>query len=114
MRIESKLPPQETRRRVLEVLKRKGPQTAQTLSRTLGITSMGVRQQLNALERDGLIQYRIERKGLGRPGHVYLLTGAGDELFPGAILSSPAACSKRSNCWMGKKESTGSLPSGPI
>jgi len=82
MGIESKLPPQETRRRVLEVLKREGPHSAQALSRILGITSMGVRQQLNALERDGLIQYRIERKGLGRPGHVYLLTGLGDELFP--------------------------------
>src|SRR5215510_1404610 len=73
---------QDTRRKLLDVLKKKGPQSIQALSRILGITSMGVRQQLNALERDGLIQYRIERKGLGRPGHVYLLTGLGDELFP--------------------------------
>jgi predicted ArsR family transcriptional regulator len=73
---------QDTRRKILDLLKKKGPQTVQALSRTLGITSMGVRQQLNALERDGLIQYRVEARGLGRPGYVYMLTGLGDELFP--------------------------------
>jgi predicted ArsR family transcriptional regulator len=72
---------QDTRRRILALLK-KGPQTVQALSRALGITSMGVRQQLNALERDGLIQYHVEPRGLGRPGYVYTLTGQGDELFP--------------------------------
>jgi predicted ArsR family transcriptional regulator len=73
---------QDTRRKILDLLKKKGPQTVQALGRTLGITSMGVRQQLNALERDGLIQYRVEARGLGRPGYVYMLTGLGDELFP--------------------------------
>src|SRR5262245_23311085 len=73
---------QDTRRKLLDVLKKKGPQSIQALSRILGSTSMGVRQQLNALERDGLIEFRVERKGRGRPGHVYRLTGPGDELFP--------------------------------
>jgi predicted ArsR family transcriptional regulator len=82
MQTVPKLPLQDTRRKILELLKKKGAQTVQALSRALGITSMGVRQQLNALERDGLIQYRIEPRGLGRPRHVYTLTGVGDELFP--------------------------------
>jgi DeoR family transcriptional regulator, suf operon transcriptional repressor len=82
MQTVPKLLLQDTRRKILDLLKKKGPQTVQALSRTLGITSMGVRQQLNALERDGLIQYRVEARGLGRPGYVYMLTGLGDELFP--------------------------------
>ena len=82
MQTVPKLLLQDTRRKILDLLKKKGPQTVQVLSRTLGITSMGVRQQLNVLERDGLIQYRVEPRGLGRPGYVYMLTGLGDELFP--------------------------------
>ncbi len=72
----------ETRRRVLELLKTRGPQTADQLGGALGITSMGVRQHLVALERDGVIAHRAEQRGKGRPSHVYALTPAGDELFP--------------------------------
>ena len=71
-----------TRRRILELLKLGGPQTAATLSEDLAITRMGVRQHLTALERDRLIAYRTESRGMGRSSHVYSLTTRGDELFP--------------------------------
>ena len=71
-----------TRRRILELLKLGGPQTAATLSEELAITRMGVRQHLTALERDRLIGYRTESRGMGRSSHVYSLTTRGDELFP--------------------------------
>ncbi|MCS6903599.1 MAG: winged helix-turn-helix transcriptional regulator, partial [Candidatus Bipolaricaulota bacterium] len=55
----------ETRRRVLELLKLHGPMTAQRLAEELGITVMGVRGQLAALERDGIIRHEIVPQKLG-------------------------------------------------
>lgn len=73
---------QDTRRRILQFLKLKGPMTADELSRALHITSMGVRRHLATLERDGLIRYQTEQRSLGRPSYLYSLTEQGDELFP--------------------------------
>ena len=72
----------ETRRKVLELLKRQGPMTADQLGKALAITSMGVRQHLVALERDGLIEFSRKQGSMGRPSYVYALTSRGDELFP--------------------------------
>ena len=72
----------ETRRKILELLKLRGPLTADQLAKELEMTPMGVRGHLTALERDGLIAYRMEKRPLGRPAHVYALTEQGDELFP--------------------------------
>lgn len=72
----------ETRRDILDVIKRRGEADAEVISARLGITPSGTRQQLTALERDGLITHRRDRDGRGRPRHVYTLTAAGDALFP--------------------------------
>lgn len=72
----------ETRRKVLGLLKRQGPMTADQLGKALAITSMGVRQHLVALERDGLIAASRKQGNMGRPSYVYALTAQGDELFP--------------------------------
>ncbi len=71
-----------TRREILVLLKRSGGMTVEQLSHAIGITPMGVRQQLAILERDGLITMSKKRGGMGRPAHVYALTDKGDELFP--------------------------------
>jgi predicted ArsR family transcriptional regulator len=72
----------DTRRKVLECLKQEGPLTAEALGKLLNITSMGARQQLHALERDGLVEHQTKQKEMGRPGYHYALTSRGDELFP--------------------------------
>ena len=72
----------ETRRRILELLKLRGPQTPQQLAEELGMTAMGVRGHLASLERDGLVAHRVEKRPRGRPAFVYELTEQGDELFP--------------------------------
>jgi predicted ArsR family transcriptional regulator len=77
---ETTLP--DSRRRILECLKREGPLSADVLGKQLGITSMGARQQLHALERDGLVRHEIVHQEMGRPGYHYSLTPLGDELFP--------------------------------
>lgn len=73
---------QGTRRRILELLKLRGPLTAAEMGKALGMTAMGVRQHLTLLERDRLIAYRTESRGMGRSSHVYSLTRVGDEVFP--------------------------------
>jgi len=73
---------QDTRRRILQLLKLKGGMTADELSQALKITSMGVRRHLTTLERDGFIKYQTVQRGMGRPSYVYALTELGDELFP--------------------------------
>jgi iron-sulfur cluster biosynthesis transcriptional regulator SufR len=74
----------ETRRRILELLKLRGPQTADQLAKELGLTPMGVRGHLTSLEHDRLISHRAEKRPMGRPAYLYELTELGDELFPRA------------------------------
>ena len=72
----------ETRRAILNHLKREGEARAETIASAADITVSGARQHLMALERDGLIVHREVRDGPGRPKHLYSLTTAGDALFP--------------------------------
>ena len=73
---------ENTREQILYLLKRDGPMTAEKLAEGLQITSMGVRQHLSLLEKDGLVAHQIERKKMGRPGYYFSLTAAGDDFFP--------------------------------
>lgn len=72
----------ETRRLMLEILKRDGVADTERLAVQTRITTSGARQHLVALEVDGLIVHEVERAGPGRPRHNYRLTAAGDALFP--------------------------------
>jgi DeoR family suf operon transcriptional repressor len=72
----------DTRRAILEHLKRRGEARAEGIAAATGITVSGARQHLVGLERDGLIAFREAREGPGRPKHLYRLTPAGDALFP--------------------------------
>ncbi len=74
----------ESRRRILEHVKRRGEADAEAIATHLGITLSGARQHLTALERDGLLQHASARAGAGRPKYLYGLTAAGDALFPRA------------------------------
>ena len=73
---------QDTRHRILQLLKLQGPLTTDEMSQELKITYMGVRQHLTPAVHDGLIRYHTEQRGVGRPTYVYSLTELGDELFP--------------------------------
>ena len=73
---------QSTRREILTLLKMRGPMTVKELSKSLGITAMGVRQHLATLERDGYVAPGGVRRGQGRPSRIYMLTPLGDDLFP--------------------------------
>ena len=74
----------ESRRRILEHVKRHGEAAAEAIAVDLGVTLSGARQHLAALERDGLLEHHPQRGGAGRPRHLFTLTAAGDAFFPRA------------------------------
>src|SRR5437773_10163332 len=60
-----------TRMEVLELLRRKGRSSAETIASDLGVTPNAVRQHLTNLERDGLVVSHPERSGRGRPALLF-------------------------------------------
>lgn len=56
--------------------------TVDQLAGRLQVTRTAVRQHLTSLERDGYVQQQGLRLTGGRPGYVYTLTAAGQDLFP--------------------------------
>lgn len=56
----------------------------------MGVTVGGIRQQLVALQGDGLVSYRETVQGPGRPKHYYHLTQRAEELFPDLACGSLA------------------------
>jgi len=71
-----------TRMEVLELLRRNGPCSAETVASDLNVTPNAVRQHLTNLERDGFVVSRPERGGRGRPALLFELTERADAVFP--------------------------------
>src|SRR5438552_15573207 len=71
-----------TRMEVLELLRRKGRSSAETIANDLGVTPNAVRQHLTNLERDGLAVSQPERSGRGRPSLPFAHTERADAVFP--------------------------------
>src|SRR5919108_1746919 len=75
-------PSAPTRRAVLDLLKRNGPQTVAQLGAALGLSGVPVRRPLEVLEHAGLERQTTRPQGRGRPAYVYALTEMGHDLFP--------------------------------
>lgn len=73
---------QNTRWQILQILKRSGGNTVEELCHALDLAPMTVRQHLAILERDGYVVSGGDRRGHGRPSHVYALSASADDLFP--------------------------------
>jgi len=72
----------EGRRGVLSSIKEAGEASAEQIASSLGVTVGAVRQQLAALEGEGLVAHRDERSGPGRPRRRYCITPAAEALWP--------------------------------
>jgi predicted ArsR family transcriptional regulator len=70
-----------TRNRILLALWR-GRETVDDLARELGLTDNAVRAHLVALERDGLVRPRGQRRGARKPSTVYACTLEAERLLP--------------------------------
>ena len=78
-------------RRVLAHLKLVGRCEVKAVARSLQVTAMAVRHHLSVLEKAGLVQTTLERRGVGRPHYVYSLSASADAFFPkeyGALASN--------------------------
>ncbi|GGL04715.1 helix-turn-helix transcriptional regulator [Deinococcus radiotolerans] len=74
---------ERTKTRLLEFVKRHGPQTAQDLAQRLDVSVPAARRHLCDLQDQGLLEARTERPGgRGRPQHVFALTDRGEAAFP--------------------------------
>jgi predicted ArsR family transcriptional regulator len=71
-----------TRMEVLELLRRKGHASAETIASDLGVTPNAVRQHLTNLERDGFVVSQPERRARGRPSLLFSLTERAHSVFP--------------------------------
>jgi predicted ArsR family transcriptional regulator len=71
----------DTRRQVLETIKRQGQATVAGLAEALGISPISIRHHLTGLQADGLVGVALERQAVGRPRHIYSLTEAGEGQF---------------------------------
>lgn len=71
-----------TRMEILELLKRKGHASAESIATDLGVTPNAIRQHLTNLERDGFVKSQPERHARGRPSLQFSLTERADSVFP--------------------------------
>ncbi len=71
-----------TRRTIVEALKRHDGLTANDLAAMIGVTSMAVRKHLAQLETEALVNITSERRPVGRPVHRFHLTETAAALFP--------------------------------
>jgi DeoR family transcriptional regulator, suf operon transcriptional repressor len=62
---------------LLDAMRLRGSLGIAELAAATGVTATAVRQRLNRLIGQGLVQRRVERGGRGRPSHRYWLTGRG-------------------------------------
>jgi predicted ArsR family transcriptional regulator len=71
-----------TRMEVLELLRRKGHASAETIAAELRVTPNAIRQHLTNLERDGFVVSIPEKSRRGRPSLLFSLTERADSVFP--------------------------------
>ena len=73
---------QDTKQRILSLLKMNGGLTTSDLSDMLGISATAVRRHLNGLEVQSLVGHRTEQRGMGRPSFIYELAAGASSIFP--------------------------------
>lgn len=71
----------KTTDKIMQLLKLRGPLTAKTLAETLSLTTMGVRQHLQALEESGDVGIEDKVEGRGRPTRYWQLTSQSQSHF---------------------------------
>ncbi len=70
--------PEGSDKTMLDVMRQNGPVTITRLVAEMGVTATAVRQRLQRLMSEGLIERHAENKGRGRPNHCYSLTEKGE------------------------------------
>jgi predicted ArsR family transcriptional regulator len=77
--------PDTSRGRIVSLLRR-GPLTVDDIATTLELSASGVRAQMTAMERDGVVRRRGSRAGTTRPSRVFELTPEVEQLLSQAYI----------------------------
>ncbi len=72
----------DTRQEILRYLRERGEADAQELSQTLRLSPVTIHYHINVLQRDGLLETKPVRQGVGRPRNVFTLRDSAFEKFP--------------------------------
>ena len=72
----------DTRQDILNYLREKGEADVNELAETLRLSPVTIHYHLNVLQRDGLLEGRAVRQGVGRPRNVFTLRATAYEKFP--------------------------------
>lgn len=72
----------ETKRKLLQLIKRRGEITLDDAIEATGYTRPTLRDHLNQMGRDGLVKRRSQRHGRGRPRMCYRMGPMAEQLFP--------------------------------
>jgi len=72
----------DTRRELLQIIKRRGSLSVDEAMEALGMARTTVREHLLQLREKGLLVRSAEREGRGRPSHRYEMTRRAKVLFP--------------------------------
>lgn len=70
------------RQSILSILKKHGPMTARQVGEILGVTPMGARLHLTAMEKDKILCSNFVRQKAGRPTLLFKLAPRSDRYFP--------------------------------
>lgn len=82
---------QDTRHRIVELLRIRGGQTIEDLARALRLTRTAVVSHLSSLQAEGLVSRGGLRPGRRRPSTLYVATAAADAVFPKAYKEFASA-----------------------
>lgn len=72
----------KAKKRILELLKTRGPQESTELASELGVSAMAVRQHLYDYQEKGWITFDENPRPMGRPAKLWKLTEKADAFFP--------------------------------
>src|SRR5581483_3053158 len=70
------------RAQIVDLLKTRGPMSADELAAELKLSDVSIRRHLETLQEAGVVKFDIERHDRGRPTYKYSLTANADRLFP--------------------------------
>lgn len=72
----------DTRQDILNILRERGHADVNELSEALGLSPVTVHYHINVLQRDGLLEVKALRQGVGRPKNVFTLNDNARDKFP--------------------------------
>jgi len=95
-----------TKEKILHILKKDSEIAIKDLMDYFSISEVAIRRHLNDLIRQGFVKDRIVKQDIGRPYHLYSLTGKGHDTFPNQYDQLPIELLKDLESLQGKNAVT--------